>query len=104
MLCQPRHLSAVAVAAVLALPAGGIAHAGNSAVALPPCSAEQLTLSWAGTGTARPGGTGNQDTAVVRVHNKGSMSCTLRGYPDVTLKARHETETLPDTPRANPRT
>lgn len=104
MLCQPRHLSVMALAAALALPAVGTANAGTSTATSPTCSAQQLTLSWTDTGTARPDGTGNQDTAIVRVHNKGSTTCTLQGYPQVTLKARHETETLRDTPRAKPRT
>ncbi|GAU65832.1 hypothetical protein SSP35_02_01990 [Streptomyces sp. NBRC 110611] len=103
---QPRHLGAVTLAVALALPAVGAAGTGAPAAAPPKCSAQQLTLSWAGTGTAKRGGTGNQDTAVVRVHNDDRMSCTLMGYPGVTLKAKagRDTETLRETPRAKPRT
>ncbi|MYT30871.1 MULTISPECIES: DUF4232 domain-containing protein [unclassified Streptomyces] len=105
MLCQPRHLGAVTLAAVLTLPVAGTAPAGTPAAAPHTCSVQQLALSWAG-GTAKHGGTGNQDTAIVRVHNKGDKSCTLHGYPNVTLKAKaaHDTETLRHTPRTKPRT
>ncbi|WP_438486854.1 DUF4232 domain-containing protein [Streptomyces sp. S186] len=92
-------------AAVLALPAVGTPHAGTPAAAPHTCSVQDLMLSWAG-GTAKKGGTGNQDTAIVRVHNKGNTSCTLRGYPKVTLKAKagHDTESLRETPRTKPET
>ncbi|NGN68874.1 DUF4232 domain-containing protein [Streptomyces sp. A7024] len=66
------------------------AHAGT-----PAPHSGGLTLSWAG-GTAKPGGTGEQDTAVVTVKNTGHRTQTLTGRPEVVLVQRgsSHTETL----------
>lgn len=58
------------------------------------CHTSDLSLAWAPGGTAKPGGTDTEEqvTAVVSLHNTGSRTCTLRGYPKMTLEMGTETE------------
>ncbi|MGW0315732.1 DUF4232 domain-containing protein [Streptomyces flavidovirens] len=59
-----------------------------------PCRTSNLALNWTSGGTAKPGGTHNEEqvNAFVAVKNTGPGACTLRGYPKVTLKMGTETQ------------
>ncbi|KUL37902.1 hypothetical protein ADL22_19895 [Streptomyces sp. NRRL F-4489] len=123
----PLRAAAVAAAGILTTTAAPSLAAGLSAATAPPprCASSALALSWAPGGTARPGGVPDEQvTARVAVENVGSHSCTLRGYPGVTLKrsesvvsrersrthrqtrtqARTQTETLRDQLSVKPET
>ncbi|MET9801403.1 DUF4232 domain-containing protein [Streptomyces sp. NPDC006368] len=79
--------AAAATVTVLAAAAAPAAPATGASVgqAPSPCRTADLSMAWAKGGTAKPGGTGDQDTAVVRLTHTGDRTCTLKGFPDVVL-------------------
>ncbi|MDG4858229.1 DUF4232 domain-containing protein [Streptomyces sp. T-3] len=81
------------------------------------CRTGDLALDWASGGSAQPGGkdTAGKDTAgrqvdvLVAMKNTASHSCTLHGYPKVTLEMGTETrgvvtETFQDQKAQQPKT
>lgn len=76
------------------------------------CRTGDLALDWTSGGSAQPGGkhtAGRQVDVLVAMKNTASHSCTLHGYPEVTLEMGTETrgvvtETFQDQKAQQPKT
>lgn len=81
------------VAVAVAVPAAATSTPRHTATAA--CKASDIALSWGAGGSAKPGGSGDQqETAVVQLKNTGHHACTIKGIPDVVLTRGSQSETM----------